>query len=251
MVNFKLNFCSAKEIWFSELESAGDSDLIFYFQMPAKPANVPFEVFHTLTIDITREEEEIFSGFGKNVKYEINRAENKDGLQAVFHTSPIEKKTTENFITDYNLFNAERGKNDIHTQDFEKYNRAGALLLTSVSHNGKIIVWHSYIIKDGRARLKTSSSLSDAESNEMRNLTGRANRWLHWQDMKYLKKQGFTVYDFGGWYSGKDDKKLLGINKFKETFGGVKEVSYNYTLAPTLKGKLYLFLSNLKKRLKR
>lgn len=250
MVNFKLNFCRAREIWFSETKKSDNADLLFYFQMTDKPVSVPFEVFHTLIIDITQEEVEIFNGFAKNVKYEINRAENKDGLSCSFHISPIESDIIKNFVNDYNLFNKERSKNKIQPKEFEKYSRAGALLLTSVSHNGKIIVWHSYIIKDRRARLKTSSSLSNAESSEMRNLTGRANRWLHWQDIKNLKQRGFKVYDFGGWYSGNDDRKLLGINEFKETFGGIKEKSYNYTLAPTLKGKLYLFLSNLKNKLK-
>lgn len=250
MIDFKLKFCRAKEIWFSETEKSDNSDLLFYFQMPTEPKNLPFEVFHTLIIDLTREETEILGDFTKNVKYEINRAEIKDELQGSFHASPVDRVVIDNFIHDYNLFNVERSKNKIPVEDFEKYNRTGALLLTSVSHNGKVIVWHSYIIKNGRARLKTSSSLTNTESNEMRNLTGRANRWLHWQDIKYLKQKEFTVYDFGGWYSGNEDSKLLGINKFKETFGGLKEISYNYTIAPTLKGKLYLFLSNIKSKLR-
>lgn len=249
-MDFKLNFCRAKEIWFSETEKPENSDLLFYFQMPKKPADTSFEEFHTLTVDLSEQEVKIFGNFAKNVKYEINRAENKDELQSSFHASPVDSEVIQDFVNDYNLFNAERSKNTIHAEDFEKYNRAGALFLTSVSHNGKVVVWHSYIIKDGRARLKTSSSLTNTESSEMRNLTGRANRWLHWQDIKCLKQKGFTVYDFGGWYNGNENSKLLGINKFKETFGGLKEISYNYTIAPTLKGKLYLFLSNIKSKLR-
>jgi hypothetical protein len=42
-----------------------------------------------------------------------------------------------------------------------------------------------------------------------------------------FKKAGVKVYDFCGWYSGKNDKTLLNINKFKEQFTNYKVKEYS------------------------
>ncbi len=58
--------------------------------------------------------------------------------------------------------------------------------------------------------------------------------------MLLFKRQGLACYDFGGWYAGTDDPIKLGINKFKEEFGGEKVHQYNCEKGVTLKGKLAL-----------
>jgi len=53
-----------------------------------------------------------------------------------------------------------------------------------------------------------------------RNLIGRANRWLHYQDMRRFKAKGFALYDFGGYAKDSGDVDLQRINQFKEGFRG-------------------------------
>ena len=38
--------------------------------------------------------------------------------------------------------------------------------------------------------------------------------------MLYYREHGLGIYDLGGWYNGTTDLGRLGINKFKEGFGG-------------------------------
>jgi hypothetical protein len=66
-------------------------------------------------------------------------------------------------------------------------------------------------------------------------------------DLLECRKLGIERFDFGGWYNGTTDEKLLRINAFKEQFGGVKTRRYHSMLAASGKGRLYL---KLRERLK-
>lgn len=238
-----------QEIWFDKnIPINRNADLVFYNQVEKEQNNA--EAFSTLVIGLQKSEEEIFQNFVKNNRYEISRAEKKDELSANFFSHPVPDYILENLCQDYNSFAETRNKTVLTPKVFQKLNDDKMLAITNVIQNGKVLVWHSYIINQDRARLKTSNSIFTDKSNEERNLIGRANRFLHWEDIKFFKNQKFKTYDFGGFYRGDSDKKLLGINAFKKSFGGVLEESYNYTVAKTLKGKLYLALAKMKKKLR-
>jgi hypothetical protein len=66
-------------------------------------------------------------------------------------------------------------------------------------------------------------------------------------DIQRFQKNSTCRYDFGGWYSGTSDEKLLRVNAFKEKFGGVKTKRFHSTLAISVKGKLYLKARSLLK----
>lgn len=252
MIEYQLGFIKAQEVWFdAEQQLAEDADLLFYNQIGQRTRHNSQE-FHTLVLNLLDDEDVLYQNITKNNRYEINRAQNKDELiHLFFEGKNLTESIVENFVKAYNSFADERSKGTIKVQDFLKYAKNGNLVISIVEKNKAPLVWHTYIVKNGRARLKTSNSVFANEDNETRNLIGRANKWMHWQDALYFKKSGFKVYDFGGWYSGDSDKKLLGINKFKESFGGTIEISYNYTVVKTLKGKLYLLLNQLKSKFKR
>ena len=246
---YKLKNITAQEIWFQEEIANTKADIVFYFQMKdyVQGANK----FTTLLIDLKQEEEAIQKNFAKTVRNEINRAIIKDNLSVNIYDKSINNEIVTEFHKICNNFNLERNKPPVKIQDTNNFIKNNQLIITNVSCNLEVLVWHTYIKKDNRIRLKTSNSAFLNLDNEKKNLIGRANKLLHWEDMKYFKSQGYQLYDFGGWYDGDSDQKLLGINKFKESFGGYKEESYNYTRAITLKGKLYLFLSNLKSKLRK
>ncbi len=71
---------------------------------------------------------------------------------------------------------------------------------------------------------------------------GRANRLLFWTDILHFQQHGLHALDFGGWYPGQSDTRRLGINKFKEGFGGQRASTYMCDRGCTLKGKTALWI---------
>ena len=70
----------------------------------------------------------------------------------------------------------------------------------------------------------------------------RANRLLFWNDILHFQEQRLQTLDFGGWYPGQSDTRRLGINKFKEGFGGRRAKTYQCDRGCTLKGKAALWI---------
>jgi len=121
---------------------------------------------------------------------------------------------------------------------------SGSLQFSRIAEEGgPTLVWHSYYRSHNRVTLLSSASLVPAgESSARRNKVGRANRFQHWQDLLRFKNDQIALYDFGGWYEGKSDQKRLGINKFKEEFGGEIVRNYICERALTWRGALFLRL---------
>jgi lipid II:glycine glycyltransferase (peptidoglycan interpeptide bridge formation enzyme) len=91
----------------------------------------------------------------------------------------------------------------------------------------------------------SASLFRKVDSSTVRNKIGRANRYLHWQDMQRFKSEGISTYDFGGWYQGESDQQRLSINKFKEEFGGQIVKNYICERALTSKAKIFLRVRRL------
>lgn len=107
-------------------------------------------------------------------------------------------------------------------------------------------MYHANYVHGGRARLLHSAShFRNSNDSGYRNMVGRANRWLHWKALLRFKASGHTCYDWGGWYDGTDDDARLNINRFKEGFGGEKQLTYNGKLLLTAKAKVVGFASRL------
>lgn len=60
--------------------------------------------------------------------------------------------------------------------------------------------------------------------------------------MLRFQRQGVLVYDLGGWYVGTEDKRKLGINRFKASFGGVIVREFNSERCVTAIGRLALVI---------
>jgi hypothetical protein len=122
-----------------------------------------------------------------------------------------------------------------------------ALLLSSVSDaDGSQLSAHAYV-KDsslGRVRLLYSAShfrgMSDSGD---RNKIGRANRLLHWHEIRTLKDLGFRLYDLGGIPLDSSDQAKNDIARFKLEFGGEMLIEYNGVLPANAVGKLLLPLA--------
>jgi hypothetical protein len=210
MIKYKSKFITVQEIWYDENEPESDSDLIYFYQMPQPRKGAT--AFSTLLIDLRQKTDDIYNAFTKTNKYEINRAKTKDDLTVNIFDDNLSKEIVEGFCNSYNDFAVNRGRLPVNSKIFEKYRQNNSLVITNISQGDNVLVWHSYIKKGVRTRLKTSNSIYLDSSNETKNLISRANRFLHWQDICYFKDRNYEIYDLGGWYAGNEDKKLLNIN---------------------------------------
>ena len=113
-----------------------------------------------------------------------------------------------------------------------------------------ILVYHANYCDDGRVTgLESISLFRQHEDSTIRNMIGRANRYLVWSDILRYQEQGLKLFDFGGWYQG-TDQAMLKINEFKSGFGGQVLQEYQCEQILTFKGWLVLTIANLLKRSK-
>ncbi|HYK77840.1 MAG TPA: hypothetical protein VEV16_12755 [Daejeonella sp.] len=175
--------------------------------------------FFTKLIDLSREQSQILQGFDKNTIYEVKRAD-KDGVQTCTESK------VEAFISFYNSF-AQTKNLPLLTSRIKNYR--SNLIITKAVYEGKDVVMHSYVLDEQlkRVRLVHSASVFRNEADaSKRAVIGRANRFLHYQDILYFKEKGYHFYDLGGYAYQTQNQELEHINRFKDGFGGeLKEES--------------------------
>jgi hypothetical protein len=168
----------------------------------------------------------IENGFRKNTRYDIRKSE-KNENQIITVSNP------EDFVEYYNDFSRRKYLPLIKKENFMKIYHASNIKITSIINSNNTLAMHSYILdkKIGRVRLWYSASIfrSYDKKDKKRLLVAIANKNLHFKDMEYFKNEGYIVYDFGGYAYQSNDPTLLGINNFKDQFGGklIKEANYS------------------------
>jgi lipid II:glycine glycyltransferase (peptidoglycan interpeptide bridge formation enzyme) len=198
------------------------------------------KIFYTIFINLEKDKDEIFSEFDKTTKYQINKAENKDNIQIV---TIDEKKQKNEFYTFYNAFAKTKNLSPISQFDTDMLIENDMVKIRAAISNNEILVYHSYIISNKRARLMNSASLfRDSADTDFKSLIGRANRLLHWDDICYFKENGYLIYDLGGYCMDKKDEVKQAINKFKKGFGGDIIKEYNSKIPQSIKGFIFLTL---------
>lgn len=205
--------------------------------------------FTTLHINLEVDESALFDAFEKNTKYEISRALTKDGIVVKELNFPENKDF---FYSLYNSFADSKGLSHIGEAETDLLIDAGLFKARAAySADGELLVIHTYITINSRARLAHSISFfRDSEENAKRNLIGRANRFLHWEDIKYFKSNNFSVYDLGGISTDTANREAMFINKFKESFGGLVVTEYNSLVPLTIKGFAALLAKKIRVILK-
>jgi len=236
------------EIWYDEeLPANARVDIVHYHQRVAPIADVRTTPFPSLVTDLAGREDTIVSGFGKDCRYKIRRAETNDGLRMEFTSAPEGK--LDEFRAFYDTFARQRSLEPADHQWLVAACKARQLALASASRNGEALVWHAHVVCGNTARLQYSSSAFRNRENDYRALVGRANRWLHWKEMLRFKEAGLERYDWGGLFEDESTPEHAGVNKFKRDFGGRQECTYDCMVPVTLKGRIYLPLREALRRL--
>lgn len=165
-------------------------------------------------------EEEIFLRISKNKRYEIRRAENRDGIKIVFVENPSEEQLNQ-YLSYYNSFRKSKKLVCRETGEKEKALVNNNMFCVAIALDSKdeILAEHGYIVDGKRALLYTSASMRIYDK-EKANLIGRANCLLHYKSMLFFKEKGYIDYDFSGAYLGKENSEFISITEFKKLFGG-------------------------------
>lgn len=240
------------EIWYNYKEKPDRKiDVLRYkFVAENKRDAASFEELWTLLIDLTKPEGELFSHIRKNTRYEINRAVNKDGAHCftLFEKGEENREKLLQYIDFFNIFADSKNRSRIDYSDVEQfYENKTFCARYAADGGGEILTMHAYVISDGTARLHQSSSLfRNTADAEARNMIGRSNRLLHWDDILFFKNAGLQYYDFGGWYGGAETSgtyaEQLLINQFKESFGAEKKREYSFIEPASFRGRIAVLI---------
>jgi len=236
------------EVWFDE-DLPGDAgvDIVHYHQREAPIADAQATPFLSLVTDLSAGQEAIMDQFGKDCRYKIRRVEAKDGLSMEFTAEP--ESRLDEFCEFFDAFARQKSLEPADRPWLVAACKAGQLALASALRNDEALVWHAHVISGNTARLQYSASSFRNRENDYRALVGRANRWLHWREMLQFKEMGMTRYDWGGLFEDESVPGNAGVNNFKKDFGGRQERTYDCTVPVTFKGRIYLPLQGVWRRL--
>jgi hypothetical protein len=186
-----------------------------------RPVSGSCEAFYSLRIDLSETPETIYSCFTRNTRAQIRRSVESDQLRFDFFDEPTAGQMAE-FKAFYDAFAQSKALEPMSPEYAEAHRLSGQCSLTRVRCGGEDLVWHANVAYGPHVGMKFSASQLRLAAPEERKLIGRANRRLHWEELKRFRAQGRRYYDFGGWYEGHTDEERLSINRFKEEFGGSK-----------------------------
>jgi lipid II:glycine glycyltransferase (peptidoglycan interpeptide bridge formation enzyme) len=256
-VVYKKKFLKVNQIWYPNkttiselLKQKRKADILFVHGVPVEETKGSFrgwQEYHTCMNDITKSEEDMLAAINKAVKYQFRRSE-KDGIEIKFYTrKDIEAnpKLIDTFADIYGRMYQSKGSDTkLNVTAINQYLAVDGIIFSAVWHEGEMLVFHSYIYDENEARLLHSASCFREESADQ-SMIGRANKRLHWEDIRYFKEKGLTRYDWGG-ISDFDNPN--GIDEFKLKFGGDKITYYNIFVGNTIVGKLAVTAMKMMKR---
>jgi hypothetical protein len=227
------------EVWYDEEPPRNSGvDIVLYRQREAPITDARTSPFLTMVTDLSVEDDAITDKFGKDCRYEIRRADTKDGLSMEFIMDP--EGRLDEFRAFYDAFARQKSLAPSDHKWLVAACNARQLVLTAASQNGDALVWHTYLVFGPAARLQYSASCFRNRESAYRALVGRANRWLHWKDMLRFKQIGIRRYDWGGLFEDESVPERTGINQFKKDFGGEQVRSYDCTVPLTIRGRIWL-----------
>lgn len=226
MIRFKKSFyfLNVSEVWFGVANSLFDSLGLTVSQHIGKKVRKVIgvhSVSYTVENRLDVPEELIFSKFNQTLQVEIKQA-SRFPVHCYFDND----KTR--FLEFYNDFANSR---KIDLLSMKRLNEMDKFLKMSFAElDGVTIAAHSYLFDEQQGIVRLMHAAS-ARFNEKLNkqAVGKINKLLHYHDMLHFKKQGFCVYDFGGYAENTTDPGMLGINRFKLSFGGVRVPCYNFS----------------------
>ena len=152
----------------------------------------------------------------------------------------------------WNQFAVEQSTPLLERGWLEQIRQAGVMdIVAAKDPEGNVLAYHLVFLTRKRARqLIAISPYKAVPSLAWRNAVSRANCLIHWHNFLTFREQGIGDFDFGGWYPGTTDIRLLGINRFKKSLGGRVVLEYDCDQPVTVKGWVLLTAGQMLARLR-
>jgi hypothetical protein len=229
-------------LYLDEGPVSSKTDILHYVHWTTPTPGVRHAPYRTIMIDLGSPLDALLGRLDRDTRYEIRRA-GRDAI-ALGAEFPCTPALLERFCAACDAEMRCKSAAGIDRLQLRAACEDGALDVSwAGQEGGPVLVWHCHFRRNERAVLSYSvSAFRSSQDKAFRQLTGRANRRLHWEDIVRLKSQGLAVLDLGGWYEGSQDQELLRINRFKEQFGGTIVEIYNSIEARTWKGRVGMWL---------
>lgn len=258
-VSYRKKGLKVNQIWYLKqktiqelLDEKRNADILFVHATQEAKINIfrSRQIFHTMINDLTISEEDMLAKINKAVKYQFRRSE-KDEIEVRFYEkSDIEKEQEllNTFADIYErMYQSKGADTKFNMKASKQYLEADAITFSAVWHKGEMLVFHSYVRDEADTRLLHSASCFRDESADQ-SMIGRANKRLHWEDIKYFKQRGLLRYDWGGI---SDFENPNGIDEFKMKFGGSPVTYYNVWVGNSMLGKAAIVVMKLLKNVKK
>lgn len=184
----------------------------------------------TTIIDLTKSEEELWSGARKRFVREQIEKGRRSGI-TISVDIPWEE-----FVAVYDEFRKGRG---IGSDDPRVFARC---LVVGAYYRGKIIAGGAFIGDGTHLRALALASRRFRDDGRVREIVGQANRILIWETMLHAKRNGYRLFDLGGIAPESSDPGERSLAEFKEAFGGERKPCYYYTKVNSPILKLWLRL---------
>lgn len=248
-ISYAKKFIRIRQVWFENMRNLFSKEDILFFHGISKTGKI-YKNFictkqTTLISNLGKDEGLFFPLFKKNTRYEINRGKRENIKTEIFSSEYLLK----NFDTVIKMgrcyeemFHGKGMNNHFNYETTKAYLESGAFYISRATFNDIPLVYHAYIVYEINSRLLYSCS--DFRSIGVdKNLIGRANRLLHYNDMCELKLLNVKNYDWGGIVSSTQPN---GIDRFKMDFGGTVYEYYNYIAGNTILGNLIILFLKFK-----
>jgi hypothetical protein len=247
MIVRQTRFSRLAEFFFDEESEPPDVDIIEHFQRSRPIPGARCRDSYTHHLDLRQDPQTLFSAFSPTCQYQIRRAERDELKEEAWMSARDE--LVDDFIAFFDRCARGKGLPLAPAKRLRTLTKAGVLDLSTVTRHDDPLVWHAYFRAGNRVRLLHSASLLRAHNDTATpNMIGRANRYLHWYDILRYQDAGISLFDFGGWYSGRDDDELLRTNAFKESFGGRVVHEFHCAVPTSIRGRVALFARRLRNR---
>jgi Acetyltransferase (GNAT) domain len=212
-------------------------DLVRILSAFSPPSHRGSRQRHTLVIGLADDEDQLLAQVSKETRSKIRRAADRDPVEVAGDANPSPAEVSA-FADFYDRFAADASVAPVFRPRLHALAERGKLVLTKAfDGSGEVLVRHAYVAVGGRGYMLYSGSvLADSGDSGARNLIGRANRYLHWEDIRLFKSRGFELYDFGGLDVEERTPKTAGIARFKRGFGGEVRPVYSLTRPVSLRG---------------
>lgn len=240
IIKRKKFFIRIAEVYFAEeiIKNIPDVDIIIFIQISKEYKGL--EKYYTLHTNLLEKEEEIFNKIRISTRKILRKAMKENKYDYLVNNNPTNDTILE-FADFYNIFAKNKKIIKCNISKLRALQKENALSLSLVKNKeGNVLVFEANVIDNERVRgIYSATHFRLTNDKEKRKEICNANKYLHWMNIKYFKKEGYRIFDYGGVALNKNNIERSNIDYFKRGFGGHLVTEYNYYYSKNILGLAY------------